>query len=265
MHYSVLVIGDYPEIILEPFQENNMWNCPKEFLEFEIEVSKEDFEKMSDEEKEETKNDYDEHEWDYWYWSNPNSIWDWYEIWGRWAWMLSLKDINKKEEYPDINFSWGWSEKDKEEYKNSNKVDQAKMKDIDWEWMRKEKYNFLLEKYDFFKKVTEWIELNNESFKEIIRNENKKYHESKWDYKLHLYYIDKLEDFNFNTREEFAEFHSKDFFSTYYIVSEDLWAITSDSHFDSTWEINTDELSFYDRFIKDLDPETLITIVDCHS
>jgi hypothetical protein len=47
--------------------------------------------------------------------------------------MLSLKDTAKKEDYPDINFSWGRSEKDKEICKNSNKVDQAKMKDIDWE------------------------------------------------------------------------------------------------------------------------------------
>ena len=83
-----------------------------------------------------------------------------------------IEDTAKKEEYTDVNLFRGWSEKDIEEYKNSNKVDQAKMKDIDWEWMRKKKYNLLLEKYDFFKKVTEWIELNNESFQEIIRNEN---------------------------------------------------------------------------------------------
>lgn len=265
MHYSVLVIGDNPETTLEPFQENNMWDCPKEYLEFEEEVSKEDFEKMSDEEKEETKNDYDEYEWAYWYWSNPNSIWDWYEIWGRWAWQLLLKEWVDKSEYPEVSFSWGWNETDKEEIKKWNYVDQAYMKDIDWEWMRREEYNRYLEKYDYFKKVTDWVALNEESFREIIWNEYVKYRETNWEHTVKISHWNKLEDFNFNTREEFAEFHSKDFFSTYYVVSEDLWAITADSHFDSTWEINTEELSFYDRFIKDLDPETLITIVDCHS
>ena len=156
MHYSVLVIWDNPKSILEPFQEWGLNDLPIDLLEFSEEVSKEDFEKMSDEEKEKTKNYYDEHEWAYWYWSNPNGIWDWYEIWGRWAWMLSLKDISKKEEYPDINFSWGRSEKDKEEYKNSNKVDQAKMKDIDWEWMKKEKIDKLVKQFNDVKELFNW-------------------------------------------------------------------------------------------------------------
>lgn len=284
MHYSVLVIWDNPESILEPFQENNMWDCPKEYLEFEIEVSKEDFEKMSDEEKEETKDDYEEHEWAYWYWSNPNSIWDWYEIWGRWAWMLLLKDTAKKEDYPDVNFSWGWSKEDAEEVLQWNFVDQAKVKDIDWEWMRKEKIDKLVKQFNDVKELFNWeipkIERSEESFIEefwkdighekfIEQDSIKKYLEVYMENfkseKRVFWFRDKLEQYQFETAEEYAEANCNDWFSTYYVVSEDLWAITSDSHFDSTWEINTEELSFYDRFIKDLDPETLITIVDCHS
>lgn len=33
-HFTVLVVGDNPEEQLEPFQENNMGDCPKEYLEF---------------------------------------------------------------------------------------------------------------------------------------------------------------------------------------------------------------------------------------
>lgn len=33
-HFTVLVIGDNPEQQLKPFQENNMGDCPKEYLKF---------------------------------------------------------------------------------------------------------------------------------------------------------------------------------------------------------------------------------------
>ena len=35
MHFVVLVVGDDPESQLAPFQENNMDNCPEEYLEFD--------------------------------------------------------------------------------------------------------------------------------------------------------------------------------------------------------------------------------------
>ena len=33
-HYTCLIIGDNPEKQLAPFQENNMGDCPKKYLEF---------------------------------------------------------------------------------------------------------------------------------------------------------------------------------------------------------------------------------------
>lgn len=33
-HFTVLVIGENPEKQLQPFQENNMDDCPKHFLKF---------------------------------------------------------------------------------------------------------------------------------------------------------------------------------------------------------------------------------------
>jgi len=45
-HFTVLVMGDNPEKQLAPFQENNIDNCPKEYLEFidEEEESKKEYE-----------------------------------------------------------------------------------------------------------------------------------------------------------------------------------------------------------------------------
>ena len=33
-HFTVMVIGDNPEEQLAPYQENNMGDCPQEYLEF---------------------------------------------------------------------------------------------------------------------------------------------------------------------------------------------------------------------------------------
>lgn len=52
MHFTVLVVGDNPDKLLAPYQENNMGTCPEEYL--------------------------NEEGW------NPNSKWDWYVLGGRW-------------------------------------------------------------------------------------------------------------------------------------------------------------------------------------
>lgn len=84
---------------------------------------------------------------------NPLSKWDWYERGGRFAGLLKLKK-NKKQIEP-INFSYGWSESNKEYILSENRTDIAYKKDIenlneikvyafikDGEWYEKEKYNF---------------------------------------------------------------------------------------------------------------------------
>ena len=63
-----------------------------------------------------------------WLTSNPEAKWDWYELGGRWAGSLHLKDgVNPL--FP-INFSWGWTEEDKKEILKENRADRAYKKDI---------------------------------------------------------------------------------------------------------------------------------------
>jgi hypothetical protein len=108
-HFVVLVIGDNVEEQLAPFQENNMGDCPEEFLKFhdmeeEYPDSKylEAYSTMSDEDKS-TYSTYelwmekwhgykkDETHGKYGYYENPNAKWDWYQIGGRWSGYFKIK------------------------------------------------------------------------------------------------------------------------------------------------------------------------------
>ena len=53
---------------------------------------------------------------------NPNSKWDWYTVGGRWAGLLKLKDGIVSN---PPNFSYGWSEEDKNKLLNENRTDVA--------------------------------------------------------------------------------------------------------------------------------------------
>jgi len=44
-HFTVLVIGENPEDQMRPFQENNMDDCPEEFLAFNVVDEHEYYEK----------------------------------------------------------------------------------------------------------------------------------------------------------------------------------------------------------------------------
>jgi hypothetical protein len=100
-HFTVMVIGDNPEEQLAPYQENNMGDCPEEFLEFEDETEslKSDWESMSEEDKSGyedfesfvREDGYDEHEGKFGYWTNKNCKWDWYSLGGRWTGFLRMK------------------------------------------------------------------------------------------------------------------------------------------------------------------------------
>ena len=108
--------------LLAPYQENNMGDCPKEYLEFN-ECDKEDIEEYENHKDEyETLEDFmweyhgykkDKETGKYGYWENPNAEWDWYEIGGRWSNSLLTK--------------------------NGVKCNFAQLKEIDWDKMRENK------------------------------------------------------------------------------------------------------------------------------
>lgn len=79
-HFSVAVIchtDDDAELerLLAPYQENNMGDCPKEFLTF----------------YEDEDCDVDEETGKRGYWENPNKKWDWWQIGGRYHNLFKTK------------------------------------------------------------------------------------------------------------------------------------------------------------------------------
>lgn len=100
-HFVVLVIGDDVEKQLAPYQENNMGDCPAQFLEFQDRTD--DVTSGWDDEMRSKYATIAEYAEDYHgyrerrvidgverfgYMENPNKKWDWWVIGGRWSGML---------------------------------------------------------------------------------------------------------------------------------------------------------------------------------
>lgn len=86
-HFSVAVItttglDQDVEKLLAPFQENNMGDCPKQYLEF-VELKGDEIDEEYDE--------VDALTGKYGYWENPNAKWDFYRVGGRASGILKLK------------------------------------------------------------------------------------------------------------------------------------------------------------------------------
>jgi hypothetical protein len=155
-HFTVLVIGKDIESQLAPFQENNMGDCPQEYLEFNdvTDEYRDDYERADEETKAkyptfekyvEEYAGYSAHEVDgetrYGYWENPNRKWDWYQVGGRWSGMLRLKPGAEGE-----SGSRSWMNRD--EPTDANYCDSALKKDIDFATMRDEAGNEAAARWD---------------------------------------------------------------------------------------------------------------------
>lgn len=225
-HFTVGVLvkdnGETVEELLAPYQENNMGDCPEEYLEFE-EIDEEEHNYYLNEFEEKGKNNYksfedfmknygykkNEETGKYGYYENPNARWDWYEIGGRWSGKLITK--------------------------NGETVDFAKLKDIDWEAMKKRAIKSAEEAWD-------------SNPQGAIR-----------------YFEGIHKD---DARESFIERRSN--FETYAVITPDgewhskgemgWFGCSSESkEEDKNWRY-----SFYDTFIANSDQELTLYIIDCH-
>jgi len=104
-HFTCIVIGEDIEAQLAPFQENNMGDCPPDYMEFDDieDASKAEYAGSTEMQKEyPTFEAYmsnyhgldapDEGKERYGYWSNPQAKWDWYTIGGRWSGFFKVKE-----------------------------------------------------------------------------------------------------------------------------------------------------------------------------
>ena len=262
-HFCVLVLGDNVDELLAPYDEHIIV-APRVCGE----VSQEDKDRFTKEYEEEDKDlSFDElyykygEDWNNNSWIkqngiwieistyNPNSKWDWYQIGGRFAGKLLLKEGVEKQENP--NFSWGWSEEEIEKVINEPRVDSALMSEIDWN-----KLHLNQEEYD---KAIRFWEIKVEG-KEPITEEDKEAIKGDW-YKTE-YYVGK-----YKNKETYAKAMAS--FKVWAILDRSGWKESAEmGWFGMSSETDDEglewELNMYDKFIKDLPTNTRLTIVDCH-
>ena len=293
-HFSVLVIGENPKEQLEPFQENNMDDCPSKYLEFkdQTEEFKEEYEnkdtemlkladgtlkytwdsnKLTEDEKKTAtkikikhKDRYktfdefckgwhsaekDEKKGVYGYWHNPNSKWDWYSIGGRWSGSLKLKDGATGTAGEGSTFTRCDPKLEKERLERlETHTDQARIKDIDFS-PDMDEYN---KAKRFWELYVEGEKVKTKADKDLI------------DFVMYKkeYYTKR-----YKNKEEYAKLQSE--FSTFAVLKDGVWhekgemgwfgCSSATPEEESKWD-----KSYFDTFLKDLPPETLITVVDCH-
>ena len=289
-HFSVLIIGDNPVNQLSPFQENNMGDCPEEYLEFynaeidELNNYKTGSAKMVklpdgtdvvpwDPEAVQLKlanpdvyleidkpftdiyptlEDFmqkwlclerDDREGHYGHWYNPNAKWDWYQLGGRWTGTFKLKEnsIGKTGTQGMFNIP-----------AKSGYVDQILKKDVDWEGMILDREPEMIKASRFWELYIEKKEAITDTDVELIS----------FPFRSESYYIDK-----YKNKENYIRSMTE--FSTWSVIKDSVWfeagemgwfGVSSASGGDEhEWESG-----FYNRWIKDLPDDTLLSMYDCH-
>jgi len=201
-HFTVAVFTNGNKTVdelLAPYQENNMDDCPKEYLEFNDETEEyleqyendgtdmvknldgelvykwdvpEDLRKdmvfVKHKEKyntfDEFMREYADYEKDektdkYGYWENPNAKWDWYQEGGRWSGQLKLKPILRLTSNDAFN-TLGFNQNEFLNFVNWYKTD-------------KDKFNSIIEKYKGLKqKITSEVEIYIEMMNSEIKHVN---------------------------------------------------------------------------------------------
>lgn len=285
-HFTVAVFSDGNKTIeelLAPYQENNMDDCPKEFLKFN-DVTDEHLKQYENDGTEMARDINGElkYKWDipedqqneiiymkhkdkyktfdefmldycgyekdektntYGYWGNPNAEWDWYQIGGRWSGLLKLKSGATTGELGERS----WANKDKEI--DENRVDSAKIKDID----------FSLDLKEYNKALRFW-EL-------IVDREEPKDKEEEEDVKF-CFYKPTYYSNRYESKEQYAKLTSE--FGTYAVITPDgVWHSKGDMGWwgcssESDEEAKNWNMSFKERFVDTTNPEWTLTVVDCH-
>jgi len=267
-HFTVTVIGDDVEDILEPYYEGKevqpyISNTPedmlRQFKKYEIDCFKhqQDGETLSNFEIKtialNLKTSLDLSDW----WReysggdidedgnatstyNPDSKWDWYSLGGRWAGMLPIK----KGKAGTVGTSGVFGNKPK-----SGGVDKCRIKDVDWKQVRKDAR---------VSAGNDWDEL----FNPVLDPDrfcmyNKTYLDSQKKVHMQLY----------GTRDEYIR--RRGYWTTYALVSAETgWIAPGEMgwfgmHSDET----ADRDEYCKRFVsilKSLPKNTVISVVDCH-
>jgi len=171
---------------------------------------------------------------------NPKAKWDWYQLGGRWTGFFRLKPQTKGElGRPSLVSS---------HRADPGTVDQARKKDIDFEKMRLDNFEFASDTYDKFEKATQDGTLNSPYFEYGIRNIGKD-----------------VDNFIPETREQFIKRHAS--ITTFAVLKDGEWYERGEMGWWGTVsnEKNSDEWEAqFEKLINDLPDDTLLSLYDCH-
>jgi hypothetical protein len=266
-HFSVLVIGPNIEEQLAPYQENNMGDCPKQFLAFQ----------------EDEDSDPDEETGKKGYWENPNAKWDYYRPGGRWAGFFKLKaGVEAAAPTPGYEASMGLQNQPE-----SGTADVLLKGEIDWAAMRDAAGEKAAKKYDLAMSI--FGDLPQHVSWPQVRAE----HEGKPDTAREIYWAQaRCKAWQEAGKSRRAEFDAVGFHPFYddadqFLVSRERyvtsarnragttfavvkdgkwyergkmgwWAYVSDEKDEETW------VSMFAKLIDELPENTQLTVVDCH-
>lgn len=284
-HFTVMVIGENPEKQLAPYQENNMGNCPEEYLYFidKTEELKKDWEEISEDEKAGPNNSFESYvegngykkhpdEERYGFYENLNAKWDWYVLGGRWTGFLKLKDgaegqvgeagLMTSSARPgfvdsaiknDIDFDGMRKSEAEDAGKTWDKVTRI-LGDVErphsWEYVRESMFpGKLQEARDYY---------NNQAANKKIDDWNRKNNHS-------LFGVNPL-DFMI-TKEEHCAKVAKSAISTFAVLKDGVWYSEGETGWWGTVSGRKDQSDWnkeISEMIESLDGDILISIYDCH-
>lgn len=284
-HFTVMVIGENPEKQLAPYQENNMGNCPEEYLSFvdETEYLREGWNRLTDEEKNEYGNSFIEYAKDEGYkkhqdeerygsYENINAKWDWYVLGGRWTGFLKLKagaegqvgeaGLMTSSARPGFGDSAIKNNIDFDGMRKSEAEDAGKTWDkvtrilgdverpYSWEYVRETMFpGKLQEARDYY---------NNQAANKKIDEWNRKNNHS-------LFGVNPL-DFMI-TKEEHCAKAAESAISTFAVLKDGVWYSNGETGWWGTVSGEKDQSDWnkeISKMIESLDGDTLISIYDCH-
>lgn len=265
-HFTVLVIGKNPEEQLAPFQENNMGDCPQEFMKYKVydtEGQRHWFDSEEDFLKSGIKTDEDETG----YWENPNAKWDWYQLGGRWTGFFKVKET--------ATFAAVGSPAEE------GTADQLFKSDIDFEAMRKEAADRAAKTYDTAMAIIghlpenrTWKSISNEfGYADQARNEYWSQErciawkeEQKRDYQNFPFSFRASPDDFLINKEQYVQNAMDSAITTHAIIKDGKWyergqmgwwATISNDKGDN-WNKEFSEL------LNSLPEDTLLSVYDCH-
>lgn len=253
MHFSIIVAGEDWEDQLRPFQENNMGDCPEEYLEFYVDgesyPTKEEAERVVGKTKCEEEG----------YWTNPNSHWDWYVIGGRYQRKFLPKEgveyakgCASVFENPDPNYAAQIRKGD---------IDFDRMKK-EWEGRKREQWKKLKEllgdtpidwkpstDFDWDNDVERANYWNQEGIKKIKASP-----EFGWGFSCHE--LDKM--LGCETEDDWLKRYDwRGCYRPYGYIKDGEWI-------DADWDKNETFAKDFDEWFDSLSDDTLISVVDCH-